>query len=161
MKSCLDCRIEKPLTEFHRDGNGGHVPRCKPCRSARRRADPREREANRKYRAAERADPARQSAMLANNFRWRYGITTADRDARLAAQGGVCAICATPDPGVKNWSTDHDRSCCPGNRSCGKCVRGVLCPSCNLALGLMKDDADRLVSAARYVVASRVTASPH
>lgn len=33
---------------------------------------------------------------------------------------------------------DHDHSCCPGNDSCGKCVRGVLCRSCNLTLGGME-----------------------
>lgn len=35
-KTCKHCGIEKPLTEFHRDGNG-YVSRCKPCACAKSR----------------------------------------------------------------------------------------------------------------------------
>jgi hypothetical protein len=30
--------------------------------------------------------------------------------------------------------TDHDHECCPGRRSCGHCVRGVVCATCNSLL---------------------------
>ena len=34
---------------------------------------------------------------------------------------------------------DHDHNCCPtGGKSCGKCVRGVICQQCNTAEGYIK-----------------------
>lgn len=47
---------------------------------------------------------------------------------------------------------DHDHSCCPGGRkkACGKCVRGLLCGSCNTALGLLQESISRIESLARY-----------
>jgi hypothetical protein len=49
-------------------------------------------------------------------------------------QEGKCSLC----PAEKGLSVDHDRRCCPGKRSCGKCVRGLLCPRCNLRLGTIE-----------------------
>lgn len=46
---------------------------------------------------------------------------------------------------------DHDHACCTGQRSCGKCFRGMLCRRCNLALGLMRDDTDALRALIAYV----------
>lgn len=66
----------------------------------------------------------------------QFHITLEQYDELLAAQGGHCALCpATPDKHVKKLHVDHDHSCCPGKRSCGKCVRGVLCVNCNSTLG--------------------------
>lgn len=37
-------------------------------------------------------------------------------------------------------AVDHDHSCCPGGTSCGRCVRGILCRKCNVAIGYLNDD---------------------
>ncbi|MFJ6281387.1 endonuclease domain-containing protein [Arthrobacter subterraneus] len=71
-------------------------------------------------------------------------------------QGECCRICRLPfGDGVTRLSIDHDHACCPGDYSCGKCIRGLLCPNCNRGLGLFKDDAALLQSASSYLVDSR------
>jgi len=56
-----------------------------------------------------------------------------------AAQEGLCAICKIPmlPKGKESLSmvVDHDHHCCPGDRSCGNCVRGLVHNRCNLILG--------------------------
>lgn len=86
----------------------------------------------------------------------RFNITVDHYASMLAEQGGCCAICGTDNPaGRGEWHIDHDHSCCPGQRSCGKCVRGLLCNYCNIGLGHFNDDLDRLMNAMRYLDGAR------
>jgi len=48
-------------------------------------------------------------------------------------------------------AVDHDHNCCPGQHSCGKCVRGLICGNCNTALGLAHNDAATLRQLADYL----------
>lgn len=77
--------------------------------------------------------------------RHKYGI---DYDDLLKEQAGVCGICSSTEEEVyrNRFDVDHDHSCCPGTRSCGECVRGLLCTRCNLLLGLYKDDIETITS---------------
>jgi len=77
----------------------------------------------------------------------KYGITGRELNALLAAQGGKCWTCERSiSRGGDKYSSmlhvDHDHACCPGARSCGKCIRKLLCWGCNSALGLMEDRED-------------------
>ncbi|MEW2811425.1 endonuclease VII domain-containing protein [Streptomyces massasporeus] len=69
----------------------------------------------------------------------QYGITEAERDGLIASQGGVCCICLSALP-------EHVDHCHKTGR-----VRGVLCFSCNAALGQFKDRPDAIRRAAAYV----------
>lgn len=85
---------------------------------------------------------------------WRsYRITPEQFDSRLEAQGGGCAICGCTSSGVRGRSfhVDHDHACCPGKTSCGNCIRGLLCHSCNTALGGFKDDTALMAGAIAYI----------
>lgn len=87
-----------------------------------------------------------------DDTRLRYYHLTPDAfNAIFAAQGNACALCDSTVPGGTGWHIDHDHGCCPGLRSCGKCVRGVLCHSCNLGLGAFRDDVNRLARAVAYL----------
>lgn len=80
----------------------------------------------------------------------RHRLTAADK-AMIAARQGGCAICRRRYPGARGWVVDHDRSCCPGDRSCEQCVRGVLCGWCNRALGYAGDSPEVLRRMADYL----------
>lgn len=80
-----------------------------------------------------------------------FGINRDKYNEMLLSQGGGCAICSGPNRGGRMLAIDHDHACCPGEKTCGKCVRGLLCDSCNHAIGKFKDDPDLLIRAARYL----------
>lgn len=110
-------------------------------RNARRRErsaqSPELRERNRQRSAARyKSNPvlhARRTRLL------RYGLTEQDFAARLAAQGGLCAICCLKSP----QAIDH---CHSDGR-----VRGLLCDDCNHALGFIHDNISSLANAIEYL----------
>ena len=82
----------------------------------------------------------------------RYNITRTDYERLLSEQGNCCAICFGHSRDGKALHIDHDHACCPvWGRSCGKCVRGLLCSECNKGLGHFKDSVGLLAHAAIYV----------
>lgn len=90
--------------------------------------------------------------MKHSNLKQRYGITLDDYYDLFRAQGGVCASCGSP-PTSKYLEVDHDHSCCSWEKSCGKCVRALLCKSCNTALGAVNDNVHKLKSLIAYLEA--------
>ncbi|MER5880613.1 MULTISPECIES: endonuclease VII domain-containing protein [unclassified Streptomyces] len=72
-------------------------------------------------------------------FRRKYGLTPAELDAMVAEQRGICCICLTAP-------AEHVDHCHQTGR-----VRGVLCFSCNAALGQFKDRPDAIRRAATYL----------
>lgn len=73
----------------------------------------------------------------------RFKVTPEDVQATLAKQGG-CAVCRVVEPRGKNhWHVDHDHNT-------GR-VRGVLCLTCNIAVGMLHDDPVRARAAADYL----------
>jgi hypothetical protein len=77
----------------------------------------------------------------------KYKLTKYMYEQLLAEQNGVCAICSKK-PTRNYLSVDHDHSCCPGIKTCGNCIRGLLCQSCNSFLGRVDDN---LTTAINYL----------
>ena len=87
----------------------------------------------------------------ANSLRY-YNLTLEQFDGLLDSQGQACAVCLVTEPNGKGyWHVDHDHRCCPSERSCGRCVRGILCMRCNMALGSLGDDVAILRRAVEYL----------
>src|SRR5258708_28809601 len=79
-----------------------------------------------------------------------YGITQEKFEFLLKKQNNRCAICRakfTQTPHI-----DHDHSCCPKKaKSCGLCVRALLCGGCNVGLGYFKNSIKTFRSAIKYL----------
>lgn len=142
---CSDCHTYRELHEYSPCPRSGYRSRCKSCESVRVR----------KYIAANREKVAlakRNTALKAN-----YGITLDRYNEMLANQNGTCLICPATQANLtgryRSLAVDHDRTCCSSSRSCGKCIRGLLCNTCNRAIGLFQDDVELLQKAINYLVA--------
>ena len=106
-------------------------------RSAKALVDPRERKTARRLavRRARVIDPKAQRRWSRKHRLSRYGISQTQFDSLLKAQDYACAMCHRPF-GEGVIFIDHDHNCCDTEKSsCGKCIRGLLCLSCNTALG--------------------------
>ncbi len=119
------------------------MPKLSDAEKSRRYRERHRTKVNERRRAAYASTeewPRKRSAY----FKRKYGITEEERDAMLAAQGGVCAICKTDTPPVKvGWVIDH----CHRDGH----VRGVLCPPCNKMLGFARDNPTTLANAIQYL----------
>lgn len=76
-------------------------------------------------------------------LRVAYGISLVEFNEMLKAQRGGCAVCKGPANGRGTFHVDHDHKT--------GAVRGLLCHSCNCALGLMKEDVKLLKKLIKYI----------
>lgn len=87
-----------------------------------------------------------EAAVRTKQYRRRvYGLSEVDYLAMKQLQGCRCAICGTHED-ERPLVVDHCHQT-------GK-VRGLLCQPCNGALGILGDNADRLLSAICYLAQS-------
>ena len=77
---------------------------------------------------------------------FRYGVTEQWFKKKLEDQNGLCAICLTNEA----THIDHDHMCCDSRKTCGKCVRDILCMQCNARLFALETES-WFESAMKYV----------
>lgn len=95
-------------------------------------------------RARRAANPEQyKQTTLGSHLKKKYKITVEERDAMLAAQGGVCAGCGTNKPTGPGWCVDHCHELLE--------IRGILCFRCNTVLGYANDRAETLRALADYL----------
>lgn len=90
----------------------------------------------------QRAKPRTREQQRANRLQ-KYGLTLAQYDDMYRAQSGLCVVCFGPPDIGQSLCVDH---CHTTGR-----VRGLLCHNCNKALGLLKDDPERILRLATYL----------
>lgn len=78
----------------------------------------------------------------------RFGITPEIYDEMFKTQGGLCAICHQPETKklkgkVISLAIDH-------NHKTGK-IRKLLCHKCNVAIGLLDENKDRILNCHKYL----------
>jgi hypothetical protein len=144
VKACIACHEVKPLCDFKnrkgaRDGKRNDCRRCSVARELLRRQRPEvaaQGLAVQRVRRKRNYDPELNRAKM---FRWKYDISIADFDEMFAAQGGLCAICRTSPANA----VDH-------NHVTGR-VRALLCKTCNVGLGMFRDEPAFLAAAINYL----------
>lgn len=125
-KTCKTCNETKTIDQFGKmpTGKFGVKAHCKPCYNG-------------------------QSYQTVEYRRMhRYGLSAEGYQDLFARQGGRCATCGVAP---EKFYIDHDHACCAGTKSCGECVRGLLCFNCNTALGQVKDNPTTLLAMVSYL----------
>lgn len=169
--TCRVCSSPKLRSEFYPSSLKRGQRTCKPCLvaegRARRAANPdKAREYQAKWYSRNRAQAAaaskaweqknrakrtaRQRDLRATGWKVdydlksRYGITVADYQQLLAAQGGVCACCGAGSAyGGRRLYVDH----CHVTGE----IRGLICHRCNAGIGMLGDDPAGVVRALTYL----------
>jgi hypothetical protein len=144
-RKCSSCGVEKELhTGFYKQASkrshraGGYLRQCKTCILDKNRIT--------------QAKPKTKERIWENKLQYRYGITKEDYQYLLKTQKGCCAICGTTNPSLKSkkhkyFSVDH---CHQTGR-----IRGLLCATCNSAIGLLGDCPNTLVQASLYLSSTK------
>lgn len=112
-----------------------------------RRQRPGEKEKAAERQRAWRSIPANKLKRQAYDIKNLYGITLEQAGAIFLSQGGACAACGSRDMGRNGPVIDHDHNT--------GAVRGMLCVRCNLAIGLLGDDAGKAAAIVEYLKKNR------
>lgn len=137
MKVCKRCGNKKELSDFHKNNKmkEGYVHICKLCN-------------HKTYSEKMKVNPksTREGYWKKQGISVNYEFFL----ELIEKQGNKCAICGKEEEkfcktGIKKQLVvDHDHNS-------GQ-VRGLLCTSCNLGIGNLKDDPELLQKAAEYLM---------
>lgn len=159
MKRCGKCKQHVSLDGFCKDrkSKDSLANTCKACRKIYREQNKlkiqlyqldwyeknqdKVRSYNEKYKAKHK------DRITENRILRLYKMTVLQYNEMLSSG---CHVCGS----FSNLCIDHDHACCPGELTCGKCIRGVLCNKCNSAEGLLDSDLQKVLNLYSYLKAS-------
>jgi hypothetical protein len=152
-KTCTKCKETKTLDLFVTlKGKPGSW--CKKCNSENAKANYRRKNPNAKdmsiyeLKYGKRDDP---DYLRKWNWYNNYNLTPEKIEYILTVQANKCPVCLSEFSEENRFYVDHDHTCCSGKKSCGDCVRGFLCNTCNSALGKLQDNTETLHRAITYL----------
>lgn len=132
MKTCSKCLAVKDSESFYKSNKSW----CKSCSN----------KASAEWRAS---NPEKKSAISKTyHIKSKYNLTNEEYCAMIEAG---CEVCGSNE----GLCIDHDHACCPGQKTCGKCIRGILCNDCNIAEGRLKSDKELVKALLRYLEKER------
>ena len=138
IKTCSKCKIPKPENEFHNDKHrfDGKYPWCALCTNAYTKPIKKRHRDN-------RDGPFMRTSRKSRDRRY-FGSDTIFGELILL-QGNKCATCDKEhnDRNVPRFAIDHCHAT--------KMIRGILCDSCNKALGHARDNPEILRRLAAYL----------
>lgn len=169
MKECTKCKKVLSLNNFHKDKNkpSGVHSQCKACKNSiqfLRKSNinneviisekvcsscKEEKKVQQFDKEKANIDGLKYTCKDCNYFSSilrKYNLSKNEYLDILNKQDNKCAICSSNNTNnrlIKRFHVDH-------NHHTGK-VRGLLCDSCNRALGLFKDSKENLIKALEYI----------
>ena len=161
----IDWSDPEAVKEYQREYRAANREELNARRRAKRAANPESARALQRANYAANRDQRREEArnyraslapgvMRMRDQSWRYGLPPGGFEQWLIKQDFCCYLCREPLDLEKKRGVhvDHDHSCCRGNRSCGKCIRGLACHACNTGIGAFGDDPERMIRVAERLV---------
>lgn len=151
-KFCPDCKIEKPISEFHiRRYYTGCPARtyCKICKKNRAsiyyKKNKARVDAKNKLWGLKNLDRRRRT-VRAWHYKNYYGISEEEKRMMELAQNNRCKICNKLFSEIPQNRVHIDHCHATGK------IRGVLCHNCNQVIGQAKDKVEILKSAINYLL---------
>ncbi len=131
MKICKECKKEKPFDSFWRKSTSadGYQYKCITCQT----------EARKRPEARKKLNKMKRKHLLKK----RYGITEEFYDKK-----GTCCICKCTVDHIRNDNRDY---LCVDHCHDTSVVRGLLCGTCNRAIGQLGDNSELLHKAYLYL----------
>jgi len=148
MKKCSRCKVEYALSFFNKDNKrkDGHTYHCKECVSFySKRANRETTNLAGKLWKQKNPEKVRMDVVKRN-----YNLSWEEYIGLLQKQVFSCAICSTPLKAHKGIEHGVDVACVDHCHTTGE-IRGLLCSTCNTALGLFKDSKALLSRANEYL----------